>query len=160
MPTAGISSTFDTTSFQKKKKRQKEKELDPEAKTCEAAFEKVVNTIKERVLKDEEIILMSELRNIYIQVLEDEGYPNKNFRREKLKAKLTKHDIHSKIRFAKVSPGNKGFISYLVPALQLKTPLHGHTNQVPDKIAMKIWRMSYEKKSCRSLRSQKKCHGQ
>lgn len=71
-----------------------------------------MDTINKRVLKDKEIIQMSELCNIYIHVLEDEGNPNKNFRSEKLKAKLTKHGTNSKIRFVKVILGNKGFISY------------------------------------------------
>ena len=57
---------------------------------------------------------MGELRSIYIHILEEAGHPNDKFRSGNLKAKLGKHEINTKIKFARVSPGDKGCISYNV----------------------------------------------
>ena len=46
--------------------------------------------------------------------MEEEGHPNDKFRNGNLKAKLEKHEINTKIKFARVSPGDKRCISYNV----------------------------------------------
>ena len=55
---------------------------------------------------------MGELRSIYIQTLQKQGHPNDKYRGENLKTNPQKHEIDSKTRFAKVSPGDRGCISY------------------------------------------------
>ena len=58
------------------------------------------------------IRLFSSLCSIYINKLEENGFRNNEYRSEKLKAHLEKHEIRKLIDFAKVNPGDKGFITY------------------------------------------------
>ena len=44
--------------------------------------------------------------------MEKNGFPNPDYRSEKLKARLENHDIHESIAFTKVSTGDKGCITY------------------------------------------------
>lgn len=76
------------------------------------AFSAVLDLIQERVIEQNEVVRLASLRLLYIQELERYGFPNPNFRGEKLKSRLESHDISEYIAFAKVNPGNKGFITY------------------------------------------------
>ena len=52
------------------------------------------------------------LRQQYILELERCGFPNQDYRSEKLKIRLQKHEINECIAFTKVIPGDKGCITY------------------------------------------------
>eukprot|EP00064_Thunnus_orientalis_P003781 superscaffoldBa00000322_g3792 len=65
---------------------------------------KTERCIKFPVFKDKDEALKEEL--------ERNGFPNPEYRSEKLKAKVEAHDIHERIAFAKVNPGDKGCITY------------------------------------------------
>ena len=55
---------------------------------------------------------LSSLRHLYIKELEKNGYPKVDYRSEKLKSHLEDHKISRQIAFAKVKPGDKGFITF------------------------------------------------
>jgi len=76
------------------------------------AFNAVLQNIQELVIEKNEVVQLASLRLGYIQELEINGFPNPGYRSEKLKAKLENHNIHEHIAFAKVNPGDKGFITY------------------------------------------------
>ncbi|KXJ15418.1 hypothetical protein AC249_AIPGENE10219 [Exaiptasia diaphana] len=83
------------------------------------AFDKVLDFIQEHVVKQGEIVQLVTLRRLYIQELEKCGYTNPEYRSDYLKARLEKHEVNELISFAKVDPGNKGFITYtLVSSLE------------------------------------------
>lgn len=62
--------------------------------------------------RQNKVVQLASLRLLYTQELERNGFPNPEYRSEKLKAKLQNHDIHEWIAFAKVNPGDKGCITY------------------------------------------------
>ena len=51
---------------------------------------------------------------MYSKEMEEGGYSLTDFRSEKLKSHLEKHEIGGLIGFTKVNPGDKGFISYIL----------------------------------------------
>ena len=64
------------------------------------------------VIKLNEIVLLSDLRCLYVKELDCIGYPQSRYRSEKLKLCLQKHEINEHITFANVNPGDKGFVTY------------------------------------------------
>ena len=64
------------------------------------------------MIAKKEIVKLSELRQVYIDTLDQESFPNENFQGEKLKLKLEKDPTGSKIQFAKTNPSNQGCISH------------------------------------------------
>jgi hypothetical protein len=76
------------------------------------AFTAVLDFIQDRVIGQKEVVQLALLRLLYIQELERNGFPNPEYRSEKLKVRLENHDIHEWIAFAKVNPGDKGCITY------------------------------------------------
>ena len=76
------------------------------------AFTAVLDFIQDSVIGQKKVVLLASLRLIYIQELERNGFPNAEYRSEKLKARIENHDIHEQIAFAKVNPGDKGCITY------------------------------------------------
>ena len=61
-------------------------------KTHQKAFESICNTVSSQVIGKKQIIRLDDLREQYIRELNQTSYPNPNYRAEKLKAKLEKHD--------------------------------------------------------------------
>ena len=61
-------------------------------KTHQKAFESICNTVSSQVIGKKQIIRLDDLREEYIRELNQTSYPNPNYRAEKLKAKLEKHD--------------------------------------------------------------------
>ena len=57
-----------------------------------------------------EVLQLVSLCRLHIQELETNGFPNFEYRSEKLKARLEQHDIHESIGFVYVNPGDKGFM--------------------------------------------------
>ena len=76
------------------------------------AFTVVLDFIQDCVIGQNKVVLLASLRRLYIQELEKNGFPNPEYRSEKLKARLENSDIHELIAFAKVTPGDKGCINY------------------------------------------------
>ena len=74
----------------------------------------MLDFIQDCVIGQNEVVLLASLRllYIYIQELEKNGFANPECRSEKLKARLESHDIHELIAFAKVTPADKGCITY------------------------------------------------
>ena len=62
------------------------------------------------------MVLMSSLRDLYIEELEKNGFPNPNYRGEKLKARLENASISQQIAFTVVDSGNQDCITH--PNLQ------------------------------------------
>ena len=98
------------------KQRAANKILDTEqvrqAAAHEEAFNSVVETIQKRVVERYEVMQLSSLRCIYIDKLAETGYSNPEYRSAKLLHRLENHAISGNISFIKVSPGDKGCISF------------------------------------------------
>lgn len=93
-------------------KRAVDTDQDRKAAAHLKAFNAVLDFIQDRVIGKMEIVRLASLRLLYIQELERSGFPNPEYRSEKLKARLENHDVHEWIAFAKVNPGDKGCITY------------------------------------------------
>lgn len=76
------------------------------------AFTAVLDFIQDQVIEQKEVVQLASLRLHYVQELERNGFPNPEYRSEKLKTRLENHDIHEWIAFAKINPGDKGCITY------------------------------------------------
>jgi hypothetical protein len=76
------------------------------------AFTAVLDFIQDQVIGQSEVVQLASLHLLYTQELERNGFPNPDYRSEKIKAKLDSHEIHERIAFAKVNPGDKGCITY------------------------------------------------
>ena len=77
------------------------------------AYHAVCTFINDHVIEQGEVVQLSSLRLIYIGELDAYGFPNKDFRSQKLMIRLqTDPDISSKIAFTKVNPSDTGFVSF------------------------------------------------
>lgn len=85
---------------------------DPKAASHQRAFNVVLDFIQENVIGHEKVIELTLLRRLYVEELQKCGFPNPEFRAEKLKINLEKHEINKFIQFAKVNPGDKGCITF------------------------------------------------
>lgn len=81
----------------------------PIAIAHQMAFNAVLDVIQDEVIGQKKIVQLSSLRLVYTQELERNGFPNPEYRGEKLKSKLEKHE---EIAFAKVTHDDKGCITY------------------------------------------------
>ena len=72
----------------------------------------MLDFIQDCVIGQNKVVLLASPRRLYTQELEKNGFPNPEYRSEKLKARLENSDIHELIAFAKVTPGDKGCINY------------------------------------------------
>ncbi|CAH1773854.1 unnamed protein product [Owenia fusiformis] len=89
-------------------------EQDQKANAHMKAFTAVLSSIQNKVIEENEVVQLVSLRRLYIQELQKNGFPNSDYRGEKLKARIEDHEIYQKISFANVSPGDKGCINYNV----------------------------------------------
>ena len=87
-------------------------EQDSKGDVHQKAFNVVIEFIKDQVLGKNEIVQLKVLRLLYIQTLEANGFPNPEFRADKLKNRLENHEINDLIAFAKICPKSKGCITY------------------------------------------------
>uniref|UniRef100_UPI00358E3B67 uncharacterized protein n=1 Tax=Myxine glutinosa TaxID=7769 RepID=UPI00358E3B67 len=76
------------------------------------AFTAVLDFIEDQVIRQNKVVQLAMLHLLYIQELERNGFPNPEYRSNKLKARLENHYIHEVIAFAKVNPGDRGCITY------------------------------------------------
>lgn len=76
------------------------------------AFSEVISFIEEHVISRKEVVELSEIRGIYVKELEVNGFPNSQFRGDKLKARLLKHEICDFIDFSTAQLGEKGCITH------------------------------------------------
>ena len=76
------------------------------------AFDVILNFIHDHIIDQHEVLQMSYLRGLYIQELEKNGYPNPDYRTEKLKSRLVNDDVHKLIAFTNVTPGDNGCVTY------------------------------------------------
>ena len=91
--------------------------MDTEQTRCAAAhdeaFNSVLEYVREHIIEKNEILQLFTLRLIYISELEQRGFPNPDYRNEKLIKRLQYHEISGDIELKKVS--EKGCIScYLI----------------------------------------------
>ncbi len=87
-------------------------EQDRKAAAHLKAFTAVLDFIKDLELGQKEVVQLASLHLLYVQELERNGFPNPEYRSEKLKVRLDNHAIHEWIAFAKVHPCDKGCITY------------------------------------------------
>ena len=83
----------------------------------EEAFNSVVDILNTHVIERNEVMQHSSLRLIYVDKLEENEYPNNEYseyRSEKPMHRLQNHDISCNISFTKVSPDNKGCVSFIL----------------------------------------------
>ena len=91
---------------------QSESDQDRKASAHLKAFTAVFDFLQDCVIGQKKVVLLSSLRLLYIQELEKNGFANPEYRGEKLKARLENHEIHERIAFVNVNPGDKGCITY------------------------------------------------
>ena len=99
-------------------KRNEKKSLDIEnltlAAAYEDAFQAVLDMIHREVLSEKGIVPLPSLRLLFVQKLEEAGYPNAEYRSEKLLHRLQNHEIHHQILFTKVSEERGILLYYLI----------------------------------------------
>ena len=64
--------------------------------------------IKTQVIEKNEVMQLSSLRIIYIDKLAENGYPDPEYRSEKLLPRLQNQELNENISFTKAIPGDKG----------------------------------------------------
>ena len=85
------------------------------------SFDKLCNLITERVLQQQEIMKLSDALRYYVGFMSATKYPCPDYRAEKVKQKLQKHDIGSKISFRSFDIGKGKFSSQLILSNALET---------------------------------------
>jgi len=77
------------------------------------AFGSALKVVQENIIQENKVLPLSSLRLIYIDKLDECGYPNDGYRSEHLMKRLKNHpDISSQIVFSKVDPGDRGCMSF------------------------------------------------
>lgn len=76
------------------------------------AFEIVIQYIDRTVVGQKEIIDLSFLLSLFQREIEKRGFPNPQYRGEKLKARIESHAIGDQVKFVNVKPSNEGCITY------------------------------------------------
>ena len=120
-------------------------EQDQKAAAHLKAFTPMLDFIQDRVIGQNEVVQLASLCLLYIQELERNGFPNADYRSEKLKARLQKHDIHEWIAFAKVNPGDKDCIAYNLvysASISVADAVAMHISWGP-KTSMRTWPCSF-----------------
>jgi len=92
--------------------RSIENKQDEKLEAHQSSFNVVLDFIRERVIGQKEVVQLGTLRHLYVQELERCGFPNPDFRSDKLKTRLQRHEINECIAFTKVFPGDRGCITY------------------------------------------------
>ena len=92
--------------------RTMDTDQDRKAAAHSNAFTVVVSFVQNVVIVQKEVVQLASLRHLYIEELERNGFPNPEYRSEKLKTRLENDDINEFIAFAKINPGDKGCITY------------------------------------------------
>ena len=85
------------------------------------SFDWALQFVQEHIIQQKKVIQLSSLRLIYINKLDECGYPNDGYRSENLMKCLQNHpNINSQIVFSKVEPGERGCLSlYLVYSVRI-----------------------------------------
>ena len=79
-----------------------------------SACDFILETISKNIIEDEQVMKLTDLRNLYVSELNKTEFSNDDYRGEKLKSKLEKHDFLSKmISFVKLEESTK-WQTYLV----------------------------------------------
>ena len=92
--------------------RSTENKQDEKQEAHQSSLNVVVDFIREVVIGQKEVVQLGTLRHLYVQELERCGFPNPDFRSDKLKTRLQRHEINECIAFTKVFPGDRGCITY------------------------------------------------
>ena len=74
----------------------------------------MVEIIYKHVVEQKEIMQLSSLQLQYIGKLQENNCPNPDYRNQKLLHCLQKHVISEKISFTKVSPDDKGCVTFIL----------------------------------------------
>ncbi|KAG1668503.1 hypothetical protein GQR58_017845 [Nymphon striatum] len=67
---------------------------------------------RKRVIGQKDVVQLGTLCHLYVQELERCGFPNPDFRSDKLKTRLERHEINECIVITKVFSGDRGCIAY------------------------------------------------
>ncbi|KAG1672177.1 Peptidylprolyl isomerase domain and WD repeat-containing protein 1 [Nymphon striatum] len=88
-----------------------ENKQDKNLEAHQSSFNVVLDFIRERVIGQKEVVQLGTLRYLYVQELERCGFPNPDFRSDKLKTRLERHTINECIAITKVFSGDRGCIA-------------------------------------------------
>ncbi|KAG1672173.1 hypothetical protein GQR58_016074 [Nymphon striatum] len=91
--------------------RSIENKQDKNLEAHQSSFNVVLDFIRERVIGQKEVVQLGTLRYLYVQELERCGFPNPDFRSDKLKTRLERHTINECIAITKVFSGDRGCIA-------------------------------------------------
>lgn len=94
------------------KNRNLDTEQERKAAAYDDAFNSVVQHLNTHVVERNDVMQLTSLRLMFIFKLQEHGYPNAEYRSEKLLQRLQNHSISELISFTKVSPGDKGCIAF------------------------------------------------
>ena len=105
------------------------------------AFDSALQFVQEHIIQQKKV---SSLRLIYINKLDECGYPNDGYRSENLMKCLQNHpNINSQIVFSKVEPGDRGCLSlYLVHSVRITVAdavACAYNLACVDKIKLIVW---------------------
>ncbi|KAG1715023.1 ABC transporter C family member 8 [Nymphon striatum] len=89
-----------------------ENKQDKNLEAHQSSFNVVLDFIRERVIGQKEVVQLGTLRHLYVQELERCGFPNPDFRSDKLKTRLERHTINECIAITEVFSGDRGCIAY------------------------------------------------
>ena len=89
-----------------------ETELDKLSFAYSKAFSTVIDFINEQVVQQNKVIQLSYLRSLYVEELEECGFSYPDFRGEKLRIQLSKHDIANLISFTVTDTPERGCITH------------------------------------------------
>ena len=89
--------------------------------THQHAFERVCSLVKTRIIQEQEIMKLSDICRYYIGLLDTTDFANPEYRAEKLKAKLQKHEIGEQLSFTTFQIGDGQYSSQLVFSNSIKT---------------------------------------
>ena len=92
--------------------RSTENKQDEKHEAHQSSFNVVLDFIHRRVIGHKEVVQLRTLHHLYVQELERCGFPNPDFRSDKLKTRLQRHEINEHIAFTKVLPGDRGCMTY------------------------------------------------
>ncbi|KAG1662733.1 hypothetical protein GQR58_020782 [Nymphon striatum] len=92
--------------------RSIENKQDKNLEAHQRSFNVVLDFIRERVIGQKDVVQLGTLCHLYVQELERCGFPNPDFRSDKLKTRLERHEINECIVITKVFSGDRGCIAY------------------------------------------------
>lgn len=92
--------------------RVKGQKHDENAAAHQSAFNAVLSLIYEKLIGQKEVVQLKTLCQLYIQELEQSGFPNPSYKSHNLRLRLEGHPISESIGFTKVNTSDKGCINY------------------------------------------------